>query len=64
MWKVFLTLMETEKYAWLFLPLHFLHQYERLHVGLELINVKYLYRPVLIACQHILFFVYHAGDNK
>lgn len=54
MWKVLLTLMENEKYALLLLRLQLVHLYSRLNMGVDLIDLKYLYRPVIVASYFIL----------
>lgn len=46
--------MENEKYALLLLRLQLVHLYSRLNMGVDLIDLKYLYRPVIVASYFIL----------
>lgn len=52
--KVLLTVIENEIHALLFLLLQRVHQYSRLNTGVDLIDLKYLYRPGIIASHIIL----------
>lgn len=45
--------MENEKYALLLLRLKLVHLYSRVNMGVDLIDLKYLYRPVIVASYFI-----------